>query len=277
MSTSSTFLDCHDPQSAVRSLSTAFRVEDHELLLAIKSCRVRDYDAPYLEERILAKILKDLGVRGTPQFAGTYFFHGTRTFDSGGFSVRGVLPLTDVLDELWTSLHSLIGHIVTRSEWEAHRRAIETTTAGGHGGWQYRLKTRDPGIHAGPYAHLIRELHLTPSPERHDYLAVPEIVQDIARTCDFNLIERYTEATTPCVVKFRTSANEEHAYQAAFWYVYAHIHGDAPPQSILYAYSGQNKPVQPHDVLSVELIANADTPGGPPLTRTASNEGEASP
>jgi hypothetical protein len=81
------------------------------------------------------------------------------------------------------------------------------TTHSHHLAGLYRMKLLD-SIHHGPYAFLIRETLLHNKVlGNHDYLALPEVVEDIC-TCfqeTFGtsvLQSAFMDSTRPCIVKF---------------------------------------------------------------------------
>ncbi|AXX31959.1 hypothetical protein APASM_4594 [Actinosynnema pretiosum subsp. pretiosum] len=188
------------------------------------------------------------------RFDGTCFFHGTRTLDPSRFHSEGILPLGHVVDRIWDDLHSLIPDRVSAIEWRGHRALVENG-GGGHWGHLYRLKTAEPDFHAGPYAFLVREHHTTRLEDNHDYLAIPEIVRDIAGTCDFDLQRIFESTARPYVVKFRTTETSAHLLHAAFWYVHFALRGQKAGYFSLYGHDCRNTAVRPEDVLDVIPVA----------------------
>jgi hypothetical protein len=87
----------------------------------------------------------------------------------------------------------LVADTVTSADWDRPRTEIDAG-AGGHSGHLYRLKVNGPNRHGGPYALLAREHHL-PRNGHHNYLAIPEIVEDIARCCGLDLAQRFQRTT----------------------------------------------------------------------------------
>ena len=69
--------------------------------------------------------------------------------------------------------------------------------------------------------HLPRDGH-------HNYLTIPEIVADVARSCGVDLAQRFQDATTPCVVKFRTTGVDTEILHAGFWYIHGMLHDGKP-------------------------------------------------
>lgn len=95
--------------------------------------------------------------------------------------------------------------------------------------------------------HLPRDGH-------HNYLTIPEIVADVARSCGVDLAQRFEDATTPCVVKFRTTGVDTEILHAGFWYIHGMLHDGKPGWLAQCDYDGRGKAVPPEDVVGVELI-----------------------
>ena len=101
---------------------------------------------------------------------------------------------------------------------------------------------------------LAREHHL-PRDGHHNYLAIPEIVEDIARCCDnIDLAQRFRAAATPCVVKFRSATKNTNILYAAFWYIHGMLHDGKPGWLAQCDYDGRGKAVPAEDVVAVEMV-----------------------
>jgi hypothetical protein len=249
------YLDCHDLDSALRSFAIVGDRPESALAEAIASYDV-DWDTATeeTESSVPQEVFGQLELsEETFTFAGTCFFHGTRSMDPARFQREGILPLGHIVDQIWSDLHQLIFAEISPAAWLDHRRAVEAG-AGGHSGWLYRLKTQDAAFHGGPYAYLIRDQHLSTFDGHHDYLAIPEIVQDIARTCDFGLQDLFESAASPHIVKFRTAETTTHAIHTAFWYIHASLRGEKLGWHHIYGHDCRNVAVPPGDVLEVTPV-----------------------
>lgn len=249
------YLDCQDVDSAMRSLETASRLPSDLLAETMRSFDV-NWDlaetdplktAPHEFFQLLGVNIDDLRFG----FEGTYYFHGTRVIDPDSFRRDGILPLGQMIDRLWESLYMLINDEVTEADWRRCRDDLETT-GGGHSGWLYRVKVPN-SIHHGPYAMLVRDHLLHPkATASHDYLATPEIVEDIAQACGFGLQERFEAAATRCTIKFRTAETRDVDVEAAFWYVYTSLRGDGIGNSSLSCID-VGRAVLAEDILAIDL------------------------
>jgi hypothetical protein len=126
------------------------------------------------------------------------------------------------VEEIWEMLRELACQDMAAEQWDEFRRAIESG-AGGDYGSLYRGKVRNP-FHWGPHAVLVREVLRNPPAGTYDYLACPEIIQDIALCCTsmhgVDLEARFVSATVPCIVRFRGQASPE-AAKTACWYIWS--------------------------------------------------------
>ena len=219
-------LDGRDLQSALGSLAAAAAVATVDL-----SAAMRAYDETRLDEggdeppswRVPREVFAELGVDvDSLTFESFYCFHGTRVLDPSAFVSRGVLPLDDVIDDIWEALYALVQAEQEREEWDDFRRWVEKD-GGGDWGRLYRSKTTDRR-EFGPHGTFVREVLLTPGAVGHDYLGNPEIVEDITRSHEAryggDLEDRFHRASVPCIVTFPCDNVGRSAIAAAFWLVY---------------------------------------------------------
>jgi hypothetical protein len=256
------FLDCYDLASTVRSLSDAIGTEPVELRRALEdfdeSCFVRATEDPWrlMPRELLLGLGGDVdGVVG--RLEGAYYFHGTRAVDPDTFRLRGILPLDQMLEELWATLRELAADDTSDEEWAAFRSSVESD-AGEHSGLLYRMKAGGR-IHHGPFGLVVRETFLDPgSAGSHDYLGCPEIVQDIAACFapnhGVNLEARFRVATSSCIVKFRASPTTSGTIIAALWYAYAKLREGRITSSANYSFDGRGEAVLAVDVVGVEVV-----------------------
>jgi len=257
------WLDCHDCEAALASLAEAIGTAASELAVALS-----DYDELRFEnvaedpwERMPREVLGRfrVGVEAlADRFDSAYYFHGTRAIDPDGFRVRGILPLGQMVEELWATLRELAGDDVTDAEWHSFRASVEDG-AGGHSGMLYRMKVGGR-VHHGPFAVVVRETFLDPaSTGSHDYLACPEIVQDIAACYGSahggNLEQRFCAAAKPCIVKLRSTQLRPGAIAAALCYAYTKLRDGEITSSANYSFDGEGEPVRGWDVVDVEIIS----------------------
>lgn len=256
------YLDCHDLDSTLASFAGAIGITPAELERAL-----REHDEARFEEAaedpwqlMPREALERFGVdveTVARRFSGAYYFHGTRAIDPEAFRRRGILPLDQMVDELWATLRDLADDEISDEDWASFRSSVEAG-AGGNDGYLYRLKTSGR-IHFGPFGLVVRETFFEPrSTGSHDYLGCPEIVQDIARCFafahDVDLEQRFCEATKPCIVKFRSTQLRPGAINAALWYAYTKLRDGEIRGNSNYSFDGDGTPVPPEDVVDVEVV-----------------------
>jgi hypothetical protein len=255
-------LDCHDLGSALASLAAAIGTAPAQLERAL-----RDHNEARFEEAsedpwhlMPREVLERFGVdveTVAGRINGAYYFHGTRAVEPDSFLRRGILPLDQMVDEVWPTLRALAGGDVSDEEWAAFRNSVGSD-AGGHSGSLYRLKTGGR-IHFGPFGLVVRETFIDPgSTGSHDYLGCPEIVQDISACFSaahaVNLERRFCAAAKPCIVQFRSNQVRPGAITAALWYAYTKLRDDEITSSSNYSFDGKGEPVPAADVVGVEIV-----------------------
>jgi hypothetical protein len=256
------WLDCHSLGSALASLADAIGTTPAELEQALQG-----YDEGQLEdttedpwERMPREVLERLGIdieTVVERFDGAYYFHGTRAIDPEAFRQRGILPLDQMVDELWATLREFAGDEITNEKWAEFRRSVEAG-AGVHDGFLYRLKTGGR-IHFGPFGLVVRETFFEPGSTRsHDCLGCPEIVEDIAACFasahEINLERHFCDAAKPCIVMFRSATCRPGDVKAALWYAYTKLRGGEISSNSNYSYDGEGKAVAAEDVVNVEIV-----------------------
>ena len=172
------WLDCRDVDSSVASLAGAIGITPAELEEALLEHDEFKFATPGEEDpRVAAPreflALFDVDIEIVAEgFDGAVYFHGTRAFAPTVFHQRGILPLDQIVEELWTRLRGLAGDDVSDDEWTSFRSSVVDGDAGDHDGHLYRSKTGSR-LHFGPNALLVREIHLRRLTGTHDYSAAP--------------------------------------------------------------------------------------------------------
>jgi hypothetical protein len=104
---------------------------------------------------------------------------------------------------------------------------------------------------------------LSPGPWFHDYLALPEIIEDICRACatafGLDLATRFHTVSVPCVVTYVAPMSAGNgATETAFWYVYQELH--SRPLSDYASWSdnaADRGGVKPGEVARVDLFGES--------------------
>jgi hypothetical protein len=200
-------LDCHSIDSALTSLGNLFRTPKRELKDALlgfsfdsfRTSRDRALEPP---PRVLWNRIVGINTQ-TPIPEVTYWFHATRVNSEADFK-EGIQPLNARLPKIHEFLDSL-----------ARGAGLSSPSPAT---FHYALKTSDP-IHWGPYAFLVLDAILRPCEVTHNYLATPEIVEDIAGNSQI-VIDEFRKRTRPCIVKFRSAQPREDVVEVALYYCY---------------------------------------------------------
>jgi hypothetical protein len=252
-------LDCETLETTLTSVAAAAGVPERELLDGLRRfdpARV-DSSADWYEAVPRAAIASIGANIDSVRFDAICAFHGTRTLDPQRFLRHGILPLGTMIDRLWDDLFSIAGGQVTTAEWHAIRTAIETgplrSGLAGQSAHLYRLKVGKTLLH-GPYANLVRDHVLAPIEGHHDYLTIPEIVQDIARFTGTDLQDRFERAAQSCIVKFRHYDVSHHETASAVSYLLSKAHNEPHGFSSVHGPDCKGVAVLPAAVVAVDEI-----------------------
>ena len=208
-------LDCDTFETALQSVSAILNIPGDELLN-----RLRDFDYEAIPEnekrqhdyepRLIA-YSTGRADHELPTPAIVHWFHATRVAPHSDFK-EGILPVPMMKERLWTGLGELASEWVTAEDWAEFRQNI---------GGAYRLKMRWDG----PFAFVCRDIIFRwEKCHHHDYLGVPEIVEDICNSFTdkfgYPLMDKFVDATKPCIVKFRSSKPRPDAVGKALMYIH---------------------------------------------------------
>lgn len=253
-------LDCHTASAAFESLTGIFRIDSHALAAILDDYVIEDEfpEGPQEPaEQLLYRVLRESG--GAPSFDSTHWFHATRVMNATVFQ-RGLLPLGHLIDTIWNNVYGLAPASVCRPSLDELRLWMEND-GGGHFGNLYRLKTEDQR-HWGPFAFLVRDAILDATRARHhNYLGIPEIVEDIA-TCakdrfGWDLATAYREATTPFIVKFSERGGALLSVRSALYYVYCHRKGFGQSTMTNTCFDAAASPIEVDRILAIERVIDA--------------------
>lgn len=252
-------LDCETFETTLASVATAANVSEQRLFdgLARFDPATVDSSADWYEA-VPRAALASVGINiDSIRFEAICAFHGTRTLDPRGFLRQGILPLGAMIDRLWDDLFSIAGRHVTTAEWHAIRASIETgrhhTGLAEQSAFLYQLKVGRASLH-GPYANLVRDHVIAPVEGHHDYLTVPEIVQDIARFTGTDLQDRFERAAQSCVVKFRHDDVTHHEIASAVSYLMSKAHNEPHGFSSVHGIDCKGVAAAPQAVIAVDEI-----------------------
>ena len=233
-------IDCENQESAIDSVCGLFRCSSEDLRYQLQQI---DIDTIYgevwpdhpPEEFLYRKLVSAFGSPDRPQ--SIYWFHLTRTFPGNDFH-EGILPLGIALNLIWDMLLSIF------KSTQHYSRLVSMRTSGA-GDRLYRLKVPDP-FHWGPFAMLVKEAGFHAHRiGNHDYLRLPEIIEDICNC----YLEKYGVSIhsdiegvlVPCIIKFRTEAENDRCIRPAIYYVYKCIQGEPVSQGANTCFDARGK------------------------------------
>ena len=257
-------LDCSTRESTIDSLVRILDIDRNSLHRAINDFYYYDYIQSHpwpvsasdqkTGEGILLALKKTVNP-SVIEYAN--YFHVTRCSDPSIFFDRGLQPLGEVLNDIWTFLFGLLRDELSLEEWNLFRKESETTNL-----WNcdnYKSKIQDRSVAEGPFGFLIREIAFNPSPcSNVDYYRMgSEIVGDICNCFEgyysLDLLKRYLEATKSCIVKFR-ALNKAGAVETALYYLYLYYHKMEFDDFLNCCFDGKGKTVEPDAIEEVEII-----------------------
>jgi hypothetical protein len=222
-------LDCETVETTLASVANIFGISPAFLETFLDELETPNWDAeePSLyPSQVVEKLQGKTGEACS--FDATCWFHFTRTLETNRFE-DGILPLGESIDLVWQALFSLLERGLSKVEWDSFREHVESDSCS-RSGCLYQLKLRNPRLW-GPYALLIREFGFrTPELGNHDWLRIPEIVEDIClcfeqRYGSSHLMRRFQENTSPCVVKFVEHRADQANLETALYYLYTMHYG----------------------------------------------------
>jgi len=249
-------LDCETGDSTIASFCGCFGCEEADFTDALKSIDIEELysDSDTMpeessEEYLLNYIVEKFGEPGESD--SICWFHLTRTLSDNEFS-EGVLPLSQAKDFIWETLFSIFEGTVI----EQRLRSMKES---GVDDGAYNLKIDDP-VHSGPYGILVLDTAFhSEEIGQHDYLAFPEIIEDICTgywtQYDEKIYDEVEDALSPCVIKFQEDAvADQGAIEAALYFAYRYANGLDVSGASICCYDGKDEAVSYEDILSIDFL-----------------------
>lgn len=249
-------LNCENFDSTLKSVSNILNIDESKLLGLLE----RDYDIEYqdynlgmFDEFLYEKIVigrKDITIDKV------CWFHLTRTTTINSFYEKGILPLGQVIEYIHQALYELVQDEISINEWEELLRKKD-----GHFAYLYAKKLSEK-IHHGCYAMLVKDVAFcSDGIGNHDYLNVPEIVEDIISSIplhSIDLLKLFIKNTKPVIVKFISDIDREVRYllPSALCYMYCKIRNEALWDGCNTCFNAMGRIIVPKDILSIEVVEN---------------------
>jgi hypothetical protein len=248
-------LDCESFDSALHSLALIFRCKPVLLrdFLSIPEIDINYEENPNLpmgfREYLYEVVVKHIG---QPQMLDSVsWFHTTRIRNDAAFS-EGILPLGVILPNLIT----MLADVLDDPDKEQFRAALDTH---GISDSHYSNKTNND-MHWGPFAILVRDVAFQANKlGQHDYLGMPEIIEDICNGLSKNggpdFIEQFRAKLKPAIVKFTSNKVVNDVLIAtALCYVRSCILQKELDCNSVNCFNGENEAVPYSDIVGVEFV-----------------------
>lgn len=241
-------INCRNRETVLACFAEGFNCEVGVLVEALR-CAEGYNQEQSPENSLYEHIVGQLG--SLEQADRIHYFHFTRTRDNNDFS-SGLLPLTESLDIIWDTIISCFDAHDIKSNLRQMRES-------GFESYHYNLKVGEP-FHAGPYAMLVKAFAFSPEAAmNHDYLNVPEIVEDIcngyANQFESSIIDTVSEQLSPCIVEFYIDeAVSIGKIQAALYYAFIEVNGLELSWACHSTYDARNETVPAGQIVNVEYV-----------------------
>jgi hypothetical protein len=250
-----TVLDCESYESALCSICSAYKIDRARL---VDFLITTDLDEEYKRashQSVFGETLTNLfeSQFGKPPtaFDSVAWFHLTRVPEGTTFS-DGILPLNLALPKVWQAVVSSVSDT-------QRRERLEELHSEGVPDFQYNFKTNDK-LHFGPHAMLVRESAFhAESMGNHDYLRLPEIVEDVCNGYETrygeSICAEISQALRKCIVKFVISDNAAGAYtEEALKYCWCKANEQPLDTSANSCYDAEGKTIPPEAIQEVQFL-----------------------
>jgi hypothetical protein len=249
-------LDCENKVSALKSMSLAFNCPEEVLQKFLENPEIVKYYIDHDDEILLSfkeylyeVVVKHFGMPG--EMLGAYWFHTTRTLKTTTFA-SGIKPLGSILNDVWDMLLSAVEDPVI------HARLV-WMRANGVGDSHFITKTNN-SMHWGPFGILVRDVAFhANSLLQHDYLGMPEIIEDICNGYKSkyreSIIEIFNSALTPTIVKFFSASQTGQIYiETSLCYLSSVLECGKPCSASIACFNGNGNQILAHDISKIERV-----------------------
>ena len=247
-------LDCESKEYVFHSLCEGFTcgpdsLKNILLELDLEKIYQENGDNIYIpsEEYLYNYIVKRLGNHKPLKVVN--WFHLTRTTKQTEFN-DGIIPLGDSLEKIWSALIDIAPDVVIKDNLKLLRQS-------GVPNHLYGIKHNNP-FHWGPYAVLIKETAFRSSIQ-HDYLGMPEIIEDICNGYEEkygeSIINIYESSLVPKIVKFKSNKRvDAGCIEAALYYAYEAVRGNPPSSNCITCFDSEGVKIEPESIVSVITV-----------------------
>jgi hypothetical protein len=243
-------LDCETNEIARISVANILGITEAYLVTYLRNFTFKNTDGvEVLFNSMLEKFGKVWG------FSHTAWFHLTRCLPGCSFT-NGLLPLSEVIDDIWNLLFSICKYPISRSNWDKFRKQIESCCGKKYSDI-YRIRTT---LHTqnGPDGILIGDINFNRTVGQAHFLDEgPEFIMFICQEfkVEYGHDLLFKENTKPCIVKFTTHDSDFDSLLAAIHYIYE-IEQQEPFFGIAQStcYLGKGRPIPPEFIKKIMYV-----------------------
>lgn len=252
-------LDCSSLSTTYASLESLLEMDRAQIREKLRHYSVEDFLA---RDQVrpgtpLPDLVLDYVTAGAPTWSPDFvtWFHATRVLPSTSFS-EGLLPLPQRVEPTRALLQSLIPSCLGNG----FKPSSDWSNGRDQGGKAHGLKM---GLHRdwGPDAFLVRDAIFRRDPLFHDYLNLPELVEDLAGILVGDrrpeLLECFRAVTRPCIVTFRSHKPRPDTVRPALYYAYSAEWRLEFGIEANTCYSGDGDAISAEDILDVEFLRDS--------------------
>jgi hypothetical protein len=254
-------LSCDDLQSTLDSIAAILDVslDDINSFLTInhenKFLPLYDQGLEYNFGRFLLRQAKSFFHVSEVIIDRVNWFHLSRSMDPQSFH-DGIFPLGQIKDKLFDNLYKLVHDVLSKEEWND----IIREGPGGYNNDLYLMKMYD-AFHHGCYAMLVKEIAFEKDSGNHDYLTIPEIIEDIGigiqASYRIDFFNRFKNNSQSVIVKFYTEGSKEDSeyyLEIALCYAYYRKNNIELGFNANTCFDARNKQIPSENILGVEII-----------------------
>lgn len=256
----SIILDCETIDSTYNSLSNILELNRDEIQNFLSRIDIEEYyknnPCHYCsaDKLLLDEIIKNYKLK--IKMDKVCWFHLARTMNNSNY-INGIYPLGYYINDLWDNLYSLVKKEIDKGEWIKFKNKIENGY-NDHFADLYRTKVKDK-FYWGPYGMLVRDSAFSSKEMgNHDYLKVPEIVEDIGicfnKIYGINLVEKYICKSKSIIVKFISDDVKDYYVGIALNYLYNKLHNFKMSLDCNTCYDAKANIIHEQSIINIEEI-----------------------
>jgi hypothetical protein len=254
-------LDCETYDTALKGICDIFEIQESDLLRFLEDSNLNvEHATKHSKEMPFEEFLYNAFITGfncTPiSITKVCWFHLARTLDPQSYE-NGIFPLGKIKDRLFSEMYQLISDKFTPEEWEEIIRS-----PGGRNHLAYGERVGNVMLH-GCYAMLINEeAFLSEEFNAHDYLAIPEIVEDLCYAVEekygIDLMALYKAYSSSIIVKFFTFPSDFSEQQRILTTVLSYLRSkclNTELTGLYYGFAAQNEIIPPEQIIQIETVS----------------------